>query len=86
MGQIQDSDLFYAGWRAESGSAEGLTDHSTPDLYGAHPAPIPVVVLPNAGKDAKRLSERARGLCVRSECEPRSGELLLVNKRITGHE
>lgn len=84
----QHHSIFHcAGLQAFSGSNEGLTDHSTPDLDGVQPrshstAPF----LPNAGKDEKGLSERGPRFLRAERVAGRRPALLLVNKRITGHE
>jgi hypothetical protein len=75
-----------------SAGAEGLTDHSSRDLYGrAAPPSYRRSHLPNAGKGSKGLFERttASVFCwpeVSEQAAWRSARLLLVNKRVTGHE
>jgi len=92
LGDLVLPDAIFAAFRqvvgplGTSAGAEGLTDHSSRDLYGrAAPPTHRQLFLPNAGKDSKGLFERTTAS---DFCWPEVSEqaLLLVNKRITGHE
>ena len=88
------------GRGATSGSTVGLTDQTTPDVYGTRPRPHfrgRARVAPTAGTDVKRLSrsgpkareqraKRADGTGARIGEPAGEAAPLLVTNRITGHE